>query len=93
MRVLVSVWGGVILNNNIISNTLDIGCWEQISGFQDDPDDREIFQFYIVSPDGVDLLKEVGEIVFYNDSLHLYVWGITHFGTSWECVLTNIKIN
>jgi hypothetical protein len=30
--------------------------------------------------------------VFYNEKLDIYVWGITHFGTAWDYVLTDIKI-
>ena len=52
----------------------------------------DIFQYYIVSDNGADILKECGEIVFYNEELDMYVWGVTHWGTSWDYVLTNIKI-
>lgn len=31
--------------------------------------------------------------LFYNDTLDMYVWGITHFGTSWNYVLTDVKLN
>lgn len=31
--------------------------------------------------------------LFYNEKLDMYVWGITHFGTSWKYVLTDIKLN
>lgn len=50
----------------------------------------EIFQYYIVSDQGAEILKEFNEIVFYNDSLDMYVWGVTHWGTSWDYVLTDI---
>ena len=52
----------------------------------------EIFQFFIVDDNGAEILKEAGEILFYNEHLGLTVWGVTHFGTSWDYVLTNIKI-
>ena len=32
------------------------------------------------------------EIVYYNEELDMYVWGITHYGTSWDYVLTDIAI-
>ena len=50
----------------------------------------EIYQYYIVSDNGAELLKEYGEIVFYNSELGMYVWGVTHYGTSWSYVLTDI---
>jgi hypothetical protein len=52
----------------------------------------EIFQYFIVSESGAEILQEAGEIVFYNETLDMYVWGVTHWGTSWDYVLTNIKI-
>lgn len=52
----------------------------------------EIYQYFIVSDGGASLLKDYGEIVFYNDELDMYVWGVTHWGTSWDYVLTDIKI-
>lgn len=53
----------------------------------------EIFQYYIVSSNGAEILKEINEIVFYNEELDMYVWGVTHLGTSWSYVLTDIKCN
>lgn len=53
----------------------------------------EIYQYYIVSDSGARILKEINEIVFYNEALDMYVWGVTHFGTSWSYVLTDIKCN
>lgn len=53
----------------------------------------EIFQWYIVSNGGAEILKEVSEIVYYCSELDLYVWGVTHYGTAWSYVLTNIPCN
>lgn len=52
----------------------------------------EIYQYFIVSDGGASILKDYGEIVFYNEELNMYVWGVTHWGTSWDYVLTDIKI-
>lgn len=129
-----------VLNNDIIQKTIDIGYWEQESGFVDNSDkidelndklelleeqyyeceeieeqeslenqidkikeeieeleneysDQEIFQYYIVSNNGAEILKDINEIVFYNEELDMYVWGVTHWGTSWDYVLTDIKLN
>ena len=136
----------LVLNNSIMENTLEIGFWEQESGFCDNSDDidelqdkidelqdkideleqeegkeeqiasleeeikemeeeiesleeeqenyyPECFQYYIVSDDGAEILKDCNEIVFYNDKLEMYVWGVTHWGTNWDYVLTNIKLD
>lgn len=53
----------------------------------------EIYQYYIVSDNGAEILKEINEVVFYNEELDMYVWGVTHYGTSWRYVLTDIKCN
>ena len=123
-----------VLNNDIIPKTMDIGYWEQESGFVDNTEeinelqekieelmldneddehteeieelqDRineleeqqdytdEIYQYYIVDDNGARILKEINEIVFYNEELDMYVWGVTHYGTSWSYVLTDIKCN
>lgn len=139
-----------VLNNDIIPKTMDIGYWEQESGFVDNTEEiaeineqidsimydisemidadesfedskehldminkteelqekvdeleeeqensynAEIFQYYIVSDNGAEILKECNEIVYYNEELDMYVWGVTHWGTSWDYVLTDIKCN
>ena len=130
-----------VMNNDIISNTSDIGYWEPWSGneeyyededgniydydgaqekieeieaAQDAIEDEEseewqaleaaketlqdahyhdIYQWFIVSDNGAEILKEAGEIVFYNEKLDMYVWGVTHWGTSWDYVLTGIRCN
>lgn len=68
---------------------------EQIDELQDEQDNQsdEIFQYFIVSDAGAELLKDYGEIVYYLPALDIYVWGVTHYGTSWDYVLTNIKID
>lgn len=53
----------------------------------------DVYQWYIVSESGARLLEEINEIVYYNDVLNMYLWGVTHFGTSWDYVLTDIKCN
>lgn len=54
----------------------------------------EIYQYYIISESGADILCELtNEFVFYNEELDMYVWGVAHFGTGWDYVLTNIPVN
>lgn len=53
----------------------------------------EICQFYIVDDNGAEILQEINEIVFYNGALDVYLWGVTHWGTSWDYVLTDIPCN
>jgi len=58
-----------------------------------DPYYRDVYQWYIIDGRGAELCQEAGEIVYYNDTLDLYLWGVTHYGTSWAYVLTDIKCN
>ena len=70
--------------------TYDIGCWEQVSGIVD----NEVFQWFIIDDWGARLLQqETNEIVYYNETLDMYLWGVTHYGTSWDYVLTSIAID
>lgn len=79
---------------------------ELISELENEIDDlenserySEIFQYFIISAQGASIISAQGasileeytnEIVYYNEALDLYVWGITHYGTSWDYVLTDI---
>lgn len=59
-----------------------------------DRDYIEVFQYYIISDRGAEILKEfTNEIVYYNEKLDMYLWGITHFGTGWDYVLTDLKLS
>lgn len=60
---------------------------------QENSYNEECYQYYIVDDNGARILEEINEIVFYNEELDMYVWGVTHFGTSWSYVLTDIKCN
>lgn len=60
---------------------------------EEDNSNAEIFQWYIISGNGATILEDyTNEIIYYNNELDLYLWGVTHFGTSWDYVLTDIKI-
>ena len=51
----------------------------------------DIFQYYIVDDFGAELIKNyTDEILYYCSDLDMYVWGVTHFGTGWDYVLTDI---
>lgn len=53
----------------------------------------EIFQYYIVSDNAKDLLEEGGELVLYSPILDCYIWCICHYGTAWNYLYTDIKID
>ena len=84
-----------VLANGIIEKTYDIGYWELENGTDYDEEDDyyyDIFQYFIISGSGAQILEDyTDEIVYYNEELDMYVWGVTHWGTSWDYVLTDIK--
>lgn len=88
-----------ILNNSIFA-AAGFDAWELENGADyyedDDTGDIEyydIFQYYIVSDRGADILKKyTNEILYYNAALDVYLWAVTHYGTSWEYVLTDITV-
>ena len=68
---------------------------EQIEELEREQDEQpEIYQYYIISWSGAEILKaHTKEIVYYLPAINVYVWGVTHYGTNWGYVLTDIKIN
>ena len=65
---------------------------EQIEELENEESPSEIYQYYIVSDNGASILKEYNEIVFYCEAVDMYIWGVTHYGTSWSYVLTDIVL-
>ena len=53
----------------------------------------DVFQWFIVSDNAKWLLEEANELVLYSEKLDCYIWAIKHYGTSWQYVYTDIKIN
>lgn len=67
---------------------------EELKEEQEQSYNQDIFQYFIVSDQGAEMIKQYTEDpLFYNETLDMYVWGITHFGTSWSYVLTDVKLN
>lgn len=56
----------------------------------------DIYQYFIVdfSSCNYDFIKKYCQdeiILFYSEKLDLYILGVTHFGTSWDYVLTDFE--
>ena len=67
---------------------------EELEEEQEQSYNQDIFQYFIVSDQGAEMIKQyTDDPLFYNETLDMYVWGITHFGTSWNYVLTDVKLN
>lgn len=90
---LAKIVGDCVLNNSIVPY-LGWSEWEVVNGFEENEDGcYEVFQYYIITEFGATLLQEfTDEIVYYHDEIDMYVWGITHFGTGWDYVLTDVKL-
>ena len=82
-----------VLANNIMKAFPEY--WEPYNGSDYDEENdcyHDIFQFFVISRSGADILTQyTDEIVYYNEILDMYVWGVTHCGTAWDYVLTDIK--
>ena len=79
-----------ILNNTIVDK-FDFDFLDE--SFLYDDEDLTIYQYYIISEYTADKLqKHTNEIILYNAELDMYLLGVCHFGTSWDYVLTDIKI-
>lgn len=79
--------------SQIIENEIN-GINEKIEELENEQDDDpEVFQWFIVDDWGARLLQDINEVVYYNDTLDMYLWGVNHYGTSWDYVLTSIAID
>lgn len=77
-----------VLNNTIVEKFF----FDPLDGIEDEEKYEEVFQWYITNESGAQVLRECGEVVCYNDELDMFVWGVTHFGTAWDYVLTDIEL-
>ena len=65
---------------------------EKIEELENEQDELpEVYQWYIIDDNGARICQEFNEIVYYNEKLDIYLWGVTHWGTSWDYVLTDIE--
>lgn len=91
---LSKIVGDCVLNNSIFEFA-GYENWELESGEEEneDGDYLEVYQYYIITYFGARFLAtHTDEIVYYNEQLDLYLWGVTHYGTAWSHVLTDIKL-
>ena len=83
-----------VLNNNIFGM---FEGWELVNGSDYDEENdeyTEVFQWFIVSDNGAQMIQDyTDEILYYHEELDIYLWGVTHYGTSWDYVLTDIPCN
>lgn len=68
------------VGNMFLANNVTLSKLQQINGDLQSID--TVYQFYIISKPEF-LLNFTDELVFYDEEFSVYIWGITHFGTSW----------
>lgn len=91
---LSKIVGDCVLNNNIFEYA-GYENWALESGEEENEygDYLEVYQYYIITGYGAQFLEDyTDEIVYYHEPLDMYLWGITHYGTSWDYVLTDVKL-
>lgn len=93
-----------LFTDKVLCNKIDenIDYWLVEIGSSQEITTADIFQFYIVDIDSwrceqykkylENHEEESSFILCYDTKLEVYILGITHFGTSWDCVPTSIKI-
>ena len=97
------IFTDMILCNNIVrySDNWDLELGEEYN--EEEEEYIDIYQYYIVDVDTWRLekykeyLQETNTksdlILWYDNELDIYILGVSHCGTSWSCVPTNIEIN
>lgn len=86
-RTLAKILEDCILNNTIRDHTLS--DWKIVAG----EFDEAVMSDYIISEYGYKFLKAyTDELVFYNENLDVYIWAVTHWGTSWDYELTHTRL-
>lgn len=93
-RTLSKIVGDSVMNNNIYEYA-GYENWALESGSEEDDEGNylEVYQYYIITDSGAKFLADyTDEIVYYHEDLDMYLWGITHFGTSWDYVLSDVSL-
>ena len=82
--------GDIVLCNNIVN--IDENIFENVRG--ELGEDVEIFQYYLcnIGQWEAEQLEKMGLITSYSDVLDCDVLLVDHFGTSWDYVLTDVKL-
>lgn len=73
----------------------DVSKWEKdIDSLTYNCECIGICDYMEITEEAARIMKESGsdEIVYYSKELDMYIWGITHYGTSWKLMLTSIPI-
>lgn len=94
-RTLVEYYiGDIVLCNNIVN--IDESIYDNMTnGYDEDTEEyKDIYQYYLCDITEWDRkeLEEMGIILSYSNMLECDVLCVDHYGTSWDYVLTDVKL-
>lgn len=73
----------------------DFDCFADADEEEQDEDeaDEEVFQWFIIGDEAAYMFSQLtNELIYYSESLDMYLLGVTHFGTAWSGVMTEWKL-
>ena len=71
----------------------DFDCFADAEEQDEDEADEEVFQWFIIDENSAEFFVHyTNELIYYSDSLDMYLLGVTHFGTAWSGVMTEWTI-
>ena len=83
----------LILCNNIINDYENLELMNGNDYDEDNDEYLDIYQYYIIDDNLANrLIDNTNEIIYHHNRLDIYVLGVSHFGTSWQYVLTDFKL-
>ena len=77
---------------------LDVSPWKMAEDWEkqnddEEEDDEEVFQWFIIDSAAAEFfMRLTNELIYYSDSLDMYLLGVTHLGTAWSYVMTEWKL-
>ena len=81
-----------ILDNNYNKNSedMDYELYEAMGELYAESDGVEVYQYFHIDRDSFNILRDYGELVWYNEELEKYMWGVTHYGTGWRGIYDTV---
>lgn len=52
----------------------------------------DFYQYFLIDESTAERLGKIGEVIYYNNRLDIYFLAVSHFGTAWDYVLTDIRL-
>lgn len=86
-QAMAELVGPHIFNGIVRDRTMN--DWKLVNG----EFEKTVMADYIISEYGAKfLIGFTDELVFYNSTLDMYIWAVTHWGKDWDKVVSNVKL-